>query len=308
MDKLIEKIIEKQNPTVVGLDPKLEYIPQDILDGAVEKYGKTFEAAGVAIWRFNKLLIDSFHDLVPAIKPQSAYYEMYGVFGLEALRHTCAYAAEKGLYVILDAKRGDIGPTAEAYASAYLSGTDLFGQLTHVLHADSLTVNAYLGSDGVVPFVKAAKESDKSIFCLVKTSNRSSGEFQDLSVDGKTVFRRVGAKVNEWNADSVGVHGFGRVGAVVGATYPEQLVVLRREMPQVFFLIPGYGAQGGNADDIAPAFNEKGLGAIVNSSRAIMCAYKTDKEGRDVSASTRAAVVSMREDLNGAIMRFWSKG
>lgn len=307
MDRLIEKIIEKRNPTVVGLDPRLEYIPQDILDDAVKKYGRTFEAAGVAIWRFNKLLIDSFYDLVPAIKPQSAYYEMYGVFGLEALRHTCAYAAEKGLYVILDAKRGDIGPTAEAYASAYLGGTDLFGERADVLHADSLTVNAYLGSDGVLPFVKAAKETDKSIFCLVKTSNRSSGEFQDLSVNGKTVFRHVGVKVSEWNAGSAGKYGYGRVGAVVGATYPEQLVVLRREMPDVFFLIPGYGAQGGSADDLAPAFTENGLGAIVNSSRAIMCAYKNDPLERGVADSARAAVLSMQEDINGAIMRYWLK-
>ena len=299
VDRLIRKIIEKQNPTVAGLDPKLEYIPEYIKRECIEKYGRTFKAAGKAIWKFNKALIDELCDIVPAVKPQSAYYEMYGSQGIKALEKTIDYAREKGMFVILDAKRNDIGATMTAYSTAYLGETDLFGETERAIPADALTVNAYLGSDGIKP----ALETGGMIFALVKTSNKSSGEFQDRRLcDGKTLYETVGDMCEKWGADYMGENGYSAVGAVVGATYPAQLEEMRAKLPHTFFLIPGYGAQGGSAEGAAKGFDENGLGAIVNSSRAIMCAYK--KEGcdeRDFALAARREALRMKEELMGVI-------
>ena len=280
MDKLIEKIIAKHNPTVMGLDPLLEYVPEHIRRG---------RSIGEALFKFNRGLIDCTADLIPAIKPQSAYYELYGLEGIQALHQTISYAREAGLYVILDAKRGDIGSTAEAYAGAYLGIRDA--------GPDCITVNPYLGSDGVLPFTRMAVKNNKDIFVLVKTSNKSSGELQDIDAGGEPLYRRTAALVREWG-DTAGGFGYNRCGAVVGATYPAQIAELRAFMPETFFLIPGYGAQGGKAADIAAAFDKHGLGAIVNSSRGLMCAYqKAGDDGKDYQKYTREAVIAMRDDL-----------
>ncbi|MBQ4574642.1 MAG: orotidine-5'-phosphate decarboxylase [Clostridia bacterium] len=299
---LSERIAKLENPTVMGLDPKLEYIPESILAAAVEEYGETFKAAGEAIFEFNKGLIDAAAGLVPAVKPQSAFYEMYGIEGMKALDRTIAYAKEAGLYVILDVKRNDIGTTAEAYARAYIGKTELFGsQVEANPGIDCLTVNPYLGIDGIKPFVDTAAEHGKSMFILVKTSNPSSGDFQDIEFEGKTLYRRVAEKVEEWGADHIGASGYSPCGAVVGATYPKQLEELRAAMPHTFFLIPGYGAQGGAAAGIVPAFDKNGGGAIVNNSRALMCAYKKQNDPDNYKTHTKNAIIAMREDLMGAI-------
>jgi orotidine-5'-phosphate decarboxylase len=305
-ESLIEKISLKGNPTVMGLDPVLEYVPEFIRKKALEEYGDTFKGAGEAIFEFNKGLIDAAADLIPAVKPQSAFYEMYGIEGLIALERTIAYAKQAGLYVILDVKRNDIGSTAEAYAKAFIGETKLFSGSAKASPVDCVTVNPYLGIDGIEPFVKCCKENDKSIFVLVKTSNKSSGDFQDLDAGGMPLYRRVAAKVEEWGADSISESGYSCCGAVVGATYPRQLAELRAAMPHTFFLIPGYGAQGGSAKDIVGAFDTKGAnrsyGAIVNSSRALMCAYqKAGDDGTNYKSLTREAVIAMRDDLNSAI-------
>ena len=276
MDKLIEKIIEKDlNPTVVGLDPKLDYVPDFIKIPCMENAGDNLrKGAADALYEFNKVLIDSLYDIVPAVKPQSAYYEMYGIEGLMCLEKTISYAKEKGLYVILDVKRGDIGATAEAYSAAYIGETQYGDKGARSFMPDSITVNPYLGTDGLKPFVKDAKEYDKEIFVLVKTSNPSSGALQDLLTDGTPIYEKTAAIVKALGEDNIGKYGYNKVGAVVGATYPEQIKVLRALMPNTLFLIPGYGAQGGKAEDCALAFDKNGLGGIVNSSRGIMCAYK----------------------------------
>ena len=298
-EPLISRIIEKNNATVMGLDPILDYIPERIKKKAVDEYGDSFKAAGEAIFEFNKALIDSVADLIPAVKPQSAFYEMYGIDGLIALEKTIAYAKEAGLYVILDVKRNDIGNTAGAYAKAFLGTTKLFGHNESATPVDCVTVNPYLGIDGIEPFIKEAVGADKSMFILVKTSNKSSGDFQDLELGGKTLYRRVGEKVEEWGSTNIGESGYSACGAVVGATYPAQLSELRAALPHTFFLIPGYGAQGGAAKDIESAFDAKGLGAIVNSSRALMCAYqKAGDDGTNLAKHTRDAVILMRDDIN----------
>lgn len=298
-EPLISKIIEKNNATVMGLDPILDYIPEGIKSKAVNEYGDSFRAAGEAIFEFNKSLIDAAADLIPAVKPQSAFYEMYGIEGLNALEKTIDYAKKAGLYVILDVKRNDIGNTAGAYAKAFLGGTKLFGHSESATPVDCVTVNPYLGIDGIEPFIKEAVGADKSMFILVKTSNKSSGDFQDLDFGGKTLYRRVGEKVEEWGAAYLGESGYSPCGAVVGATYPAQLTELRVALTHTFFLIPGYGAQGGAAKDIAGAFDAKGLGAIVNSSRALMCAYqKAGDDGTNLAKHTREAVIAMRDDIN----------
>ena len=300
-DTLIEKIALKKNPTVMGLDPVLDYVPEDIKARAVSEYGKTFKAAGEAIFEFNKGLIDAAADLVPAVKPQSAFYEMYGVEGMIALEKTIAYAKEAGLYVILDVKRGDIGSTAEAYAKAFLGKTDLFGEEAEASPVDCVTVNPYLGIDGVKPFIDVCTQGDKAVFILVKTSNKSSGDFQDIAADGSTLYSRVAAKVDEWGASTITAKGYSALGAVVGATYPRQITEARRLMPYTFFLIPGYGAQGGTAKDVVGAFDRNGSGAIINSSRALMCAYmKAGDDGRKFKDHTREAVIKMRGELNDA--------
>jgi len=299
MDKLIEKIIEKQNPTVAGLDPKLDYVPEYIKAECFTKYGRTLEGAAAALFEFNKALIDALYDIVPAVKPQAAYYEMYGWQGVKAMYHTIDYAQSKGMYVITDAKRGDIGATMEAYAAAHLGSTDIGGETAVAFGADALTVNGYLGTDCVKPLLDICKAKDKDIFVLAKTSNPSSGELQDKKIVDKTVYELMGEMCENWGADTIGKHGYSAVGAVVGATYPEMLKELRAKLPHTFFLVPGYGAQGGGAEDAKYAFDQNGLGAIVNSSRGIMCAWtKQDgKTDRDFAEAARAEAIRMKEDL-----------
>ena len=299
MDQLIEKIKEKNNPTVAGLDPKLDYVPEEMKRDAFAVYGETFEGAAAAILEFNKALINALYDIVPAVKPQSAYYEMYGIAGIKCLHETIAYAKKKGMYVILDAKRGDIGATSEAYAKAYLGETTLGSASTPAFDADCMTVNPYLGTDGVKPFVEQCAAHNKGIFVLVKTSNPSSGELQDLRADGGYIYEHVADLVKDWGGSVMGKYGYSSVGAVVGATYPEQAEALRRRMPHTYFLVPGYGAQGGQAKDVAKSFNADGLGAIVNASRSIMCAYQ--KNGGILGEAAREEAIRMRDDILSAL-------
>ena len=298
-DRMIEKIVETQNPTVAGLDPKLAFIPNYILDAAVEKYGKTLEAAAAALVEYNKGLIDALCDIVPAVKPQAAYYEMYGWQGVKALTETIAYAREKGMFVITDGKRNDIGATMEAYATAHLGTTDVFGEKVDAFGGDALTVNGYLGTDGIKPLLGVCGEKDKGIFVLVKTSNPSSGELQDQKMEsGMSVYETMGAFCETWGEAVMGKYGYSGVGAVVGATYPAQLGEMREKAPHTFFLVPGYGAQGGAADDVAPAFDKNGLGAIVNSSRGIMCAWQKEKcDEHDYAQAARREAIRMRDEI-----------
>lgn len=295
IDVLIEKIKEKNNPTVAGLDPKADYIPEEMKKAAFEKYGETFEGISAAILEFNKTLIDSLYDIVPAVKPQAAYYEMYGIPGIQCMHDTIEYAKSKGMYVILDAKRGDIGTTSEAYATAYLGKTQVGEKKLEAYGADCMTINPYLGTDGVAPFIKECAENEKGVFILVKTSNKSSGEIQDLKSGGKHIYEHMAELVKTWGSDLIGTNGYSSAGAVVGATYPEQAEKLRALMPRTYFLVPGYGAQGGGAKDVAPCFNKDGLGAIVNASRSIMCAYM--KNGGSVGEAARAEAIRMRDDI-----------
>ena len=303
-DRLITKIAQTQNPTVAGLDPKLAYIPSYIKEECFAKYGKTLEGAAAALLEFNKGLIDALCDIVPAVKPQAAYYEMYGWQGVKALHDTIAYAQEKGMFVITDGKRNDIGATMEAYATAHLGEVEVEGESFAPFGADALTVNGYLGTDGIKPLLKVCNEKDVGIFVLVKTSNPSSGELQDRELaDGDTIYRAMGKMCESWGEQLPGKYGYSGVGAVVGATYPAQLEELRAAMPHTFFLVPGYGAQGGAADDVAPAFDKRGLGAIVNSSRGIMCAWQ--KEGCDeheYAAAARREAIRMRDAIREAIV------
>lgn len=298
-DRLIDKIIELKNPTVVGLDPKLEYIPSYIQRRYLDKDGWTLKAAAKAIYDFNQAIIDEIHDIVPAIKPQAAYYEMYGHYGIRTLEKTIRYAKLNGMFVITDGKRNDIGATMEAYTSAHLGSTAVGENNLEAFGADALTVNGYLGTDGIEPLLKVCREQDKGIYVLVKTSNKSSGELQDLNLeDGTPIYAKMGDLCEQWGADTVGKYGYSAVGAVVGATYPEMLTELRQRLPHTMFLVPGYGAQGGGAEGLKGGFDENGLGAIVNSSRAVMCAYK--KEGcdeRDFAKAARSEVIRMRDDI-----------
>ncbi len=298
IDKLIEKIEQKQNPTVVGLDTSFDYLPDEMREGV-----NNFAGAADAIVAFNKKLVDAVADIVPAVKVQIAYYEMYGVEGMRAFCDTCRYAESKGLIVMTDAKRNDIGATAECYAKAYLGETAVGGKAYTAFDSHFLTVNGYLGSDGIKPFLGWMQKRDKGIFVLVKTSNKSSGELQDMKLEnGKTVYEYMGALVEEWGKDSIGKFGYSDVGAVVGATHPVQAEILRREMPHTFFLIPGYGAQGGTADDLKVCFDKNGRGGIVNSSRGILCAYRQEKyKGLSFEEAARKACEDMKADLNRAI-------
>ncbi len=302
-DRLIENIIEKQNPTVAGLDPKLDYVPASVKDACFAQYGKTLEGAAAALLAFNKAIIDQIYDIVPAVKPQAAYYEMYGWQGVKALAETIAYAREKGMFVITDGKRNDIGTTMEAYATAHLGTTDVAGEAVDAFGADALTVNGYLGTDGIKPLVNICKEKDKGIFVLVKTSNPSSGELQDLQlVNGASVYEQMGKMCERWGEELPGKYGYSGVGAVVGATYPEQLAEMREKAPHTFFLVPGYGAQGGGANDAKNAFDNNGRGAIINSSRGIMCAWK--KQGLtedDFAAAARQEALRMKNDILSVI-------
>ncbi len=297
-DRLIENIIEKQNPTVAGLDPKLDYVPASVKDACFAQYGKTLEGAAAALLAFNKAIIDQICDIVPAVKPQAAYYEMYGWQGVRALAETIAYAQQKGMFV-----SNDIGTTMEAYATAHLGTTDVAGEAIDAFGADALTVNGYLGTDGIQPLVKICQEKDKGIFVLVKTSNPSSGELQDLKLtNGASVYEQMGRMCEQWGEALPGKYGYSGVGAVVGATYPEQLKEMREKAPHTFFLVPGYGAQGGGAQDAKNAFDKNGLGAIINSSRGIMCAWK--KQGLtedDFAAAARSEALRMKADILSVI-------
>lgn len=301
MDLLQEKIRGKKNPTVAGLDPTLDYIPKHLIDEAFAKYGPTLRGAAEAYRLFSRGLIDALCDVVPAVKPQSAYYEVLGSAGIQAMEEIVAYAREKGLYVIMDAKRGDIGSTCEAYAKAYLGEVQIGGDTFAPFDADSVTVNGYLGTDALKPFTALCKQRDKSIFLLVKTSNPSSRELQDL-IAGDRVVHTVVADLAVRLTDKeqlMGKSGWSAIGAVVGATHPQDLKNLREKYPQIFFLVPGYGAQGGKAEDVQYAFDRFGHGAIVNSSRGIMCAWKKTQDGTglDYQEAARAEAIRMRDDI-----------
>lgn len=299
LDRLMEKIAEKQNPTVLGLDPMLEAMPEPVLARAFAAHGETLEGAAAAILDFNRGMIDALCDVVPAVKPQCAYYELYGWQGMKALAETVDYAKKRGLYVIIDGKRNDIGTTMAAYAAAHLGKTKVGSAEWTAFGGDALTVNGYLGSDGILPLLNVCGQEDKGVFVLVKTSNPSSGELQDRAFSqGSTVMREMGALCERWGAGLPGRYGYSGVGAVVGATYPEQLAELRRLLPKTFFLVPGYGAQGGGAKDVAGGFDRNGLGAAVNSSRAILYAYR--KEGcapEAYAAAARREALRMRDAL-----------
>lgn len=307
IDRLIEEIKKKNNPSVIGLDPKIEYVPGYIKDSFFNEFGATFEGAAQAIIEFNTRLIDAIYDIVPAVKPQLAYYEMYGIEGLKAFDETVKYAKEKGLLVIADGKRNDIGSTAQAYSAAYLGNTPIEKEKHKAFDADALTVNPYLGIDGIKPFIDDCANNDKGIFVLVKTSNPSSGQLQDLKTEsGKTIYETVAEYVAEWGEAVKGKYGYSSVGAVVGATYPEQAKVLREIMKNAYILVPGYGAQGGTAKDAAASFNKDGLGAIVNASRSVMCAYKSDKwntkyDETSFAEAARAEAIRMRDEIVEAI-------
>ncbi|MDE6427160.1 MAG: orotidine-5'-phosphate decarboxylase [Ruminococcus sp.] len=298
-DRLIEKIIDMKNPTVVGLDPKLEYVPEYIQNKYIQEDGETLSAAAKAVLEFNKAIIDEIHDIVPAIKPQAAYYEMYGYYGVQTLCETISYAKSKGMFVITDGKRNDIGATMEAYTNAHLGTVTIGGNIIEPFAADALTVNGYLGTDGIEPLLKVCREKDKGIYVLVKTSNKSSGELQDRKLDdGTPIYALMGDMCEKWGADTVGKYGYSAVGAVVGATYPEMLTELRQRLPHTMFLVPGYGAQGGGAEGLKGGFDANGLGAIVNSSRAVMCAYKKEScDERDFAKAARREAIRMRDDI-----------
>jgi len=308
IDLLIDAIKEKDNPTVVGLDPKLDFIPQFIKEKAFKEHGVNLKGAAQAIIEFNKGLIDALHDIVPAVKPQLAYYEMYGIEGLMAFEETVKYAKQKGMIVIADGKRNDIGTTAESYSAGFLGRTRIDEDvLQPIFDVDALTINPYLGIDGIKPFIDDCKKYQKGIFVLVKTSNKSSGQLQDILTDkGKSIYEVVAELVEEWGKSLRGKYGYSSVGAVVGATYPNQAKILRREMKHAYILVPGYGAQGGTARDVAHSFDGEGLGAIVNASRSIMCAYMSDNWKNQYSAekyadASRAEAIRMRDDINSAI-------
>lgn len=291
-------------PIVVGLDPMLKYVPEYIKKEAFNGYGETLEGAAEAIWQYNKGIVDAIYDLVPAVKPQVAMYEQFGIPGMIAFKKTVDYCKEKGLVVIGDIKRGDIGSTSEAYAVGHLGKVSVGANSFYGFDEDFVTVNPYLGSDGVKPFVKVCQEEKKGIFVLVKTSNPSSGEFQDRLVDGKPLYEMVGEMVDKWGSECMG-DSYSYVGAVVGATYPEQGKVLRKIMPKTFILVPGYGAQGGKGADLVHFFNEDGLGAIINSSRGIIAAYQQEQYKsfgeQGYADASRAAVIDMKNDIKQAL-------
>ncbi len=305
ISKLINEIVNKKAPVVVGLDPNLKFIPEHLKKNATEEKGETLEAAAAAVLAFNKAIVDATYDLIPAVKPQIAMYEQFGIPGLIAYKETVDYCHEKGLIVIGDVKRGDIGSTSESYAIAHLGEITVGNKTYRPFDEDFATVNPYLGTDGVKPFVDICNKCDKGIFVLVKTSNPSSGEFQDKDMEGRPLYEHVADKVCEWGAESMDGE-YSNVGAVVGATYPAQGETARRLMPHTYILVPGYGAQGGKASDLKAFFNKDGLGAIVNSSRGIIAAYTKEpyKDRFDAlhfADASREAVKDMLEDINGAI-------
>ena len=304
INKLVDKIKETNAPIVVGLDPMLSYVPEHIQKAAFAEFGETPAGAAEAIWQYNKAIVDATYDLIPAVKPQIAMYEQFGIPGLIAYKKTVDYCKSKDLVVIGDIKRGDIGSTSAAYAVGHLGQVQVGSRKYAGFDEDFATVNPYLGSDGVKPFMDICKEEKKGIFVLVKTSNPSSGEFQDRVIDGRPLYELVGEKVAQWGDELMGDE-YSYVGAVVGATYPEMGKVLRKIMPKTFILVPGYGAQGGKGADLVHFFNEDGLGAIVNSSRGIIAAYKQEKYkefgAENYADASRQAVIDMIADINGAI-------
>lgn len=306
INKLNEKIKKTGAPIVVGLDPMMKFVPEFIRKRAFAEYGETLEGAAEAIWQYNKGIVDAIYDLIPAVKPQIAMYEQFGIPGMIAFQKTVDYCKEKDLVVIGDIKRGDIGSTSEAYAVGHLGKVQVGSNFYAGFDEDFATVNPYLGSDGVKPFLKVCKEEKKGIFVLVKTSNPSSGEFQDRLIDGKPLYEIVGEQVNAWGAECMPETGcYSYVGAVVGATYPEQGKILRKVMPHTLILVPGYGAQGGKGADLVHFFNEDGLGAIINSSRGIIAAYQQEQYAhfgeKGYADASRAAVLAMREDISAAL-------
>ncbi len=312
INKLVEKIKKTGAPIVVGLDPTLKFVPEHIKKAAFAEYGETMKGAAEAVWQYNKAIVDAIYDLIPAVKPQIAMYEQFGVEGMIAFQKTASYCKEKGLVVIGDVKRGDIGSTSEAYAVGHLGQVQVGSTLCRGFDEDFVTVNPYLGSDGVKPFIKVCGEEKKGIFVLVKTSNPSSGEFQDRLIKGtdkkageeRPLYEIVGEQVAAWGAECMG-DSYSYVGAVVGATYPEQGKILRKIMPKAYILVPGYGAQGGKGADLVHFFNEDGLGAIVNSSRGIIAAYQQEQYAgygaEHFADASRAAVLDMKEDIAQAL-------
>ena len=304
INQLVANIKKTGAPIVVGLDPMLNYIPEQVQKKAFAEYGETLEGAAEAIWQFNKEIVDKTYDLIPAVKPQIAMYEQFGLPGLAAFKKTVDYCKEKGLVVIGDIKRGDIGSTSAAYAVGHIGKVKVGSKTYAPFDEDFVTVNPYLGSDGVNPFLDVCKEEKKGIFVLVKTSNPSSGEFQDQKIDGRPLYELVGEKVAAWGSEVMGDE-YSYVGAVVGATYPEMEKVLRKVMPKAYILVPGYGAQGGKGKDLVHFFNEDGLGAIVNSSRGIIAAYKQEQYAKfgaeNFGDASRAAVETMIADIKGAL-------
>ena len=304
INQLVKGIKEKDAPIVVGLDPMLSYVPKQVQETAFKEYGETLEGAAEAIWQFNKAIIDATYDLIPAVKPQIAMYEQFGIPGLVAFKKTVDYCKEKDLVVIGDIKRGDIGSTSSAYAVGHLGKVQVGTKEYAGFDEDFATVNPYLGSDGVNPFIDICKKEKKGLFILVKTSNPSSGEFQDQLINGRPLYELVGEKVAQWGADCMGDE-YSYIGAVVGATYPEMGKVLRKIMPKSYILVPGYGAQGGKGKDLVHFFNEDGLGAVVNSSRGIIAAYKQEQYAEfgeaNFADASRKAVETMVADIDGAL-------
>ena len=300
ISQLIQKIQKTKAPICVGLDPMLGYIPNHIVQRAFKDFGETMEGAAEAVWQFNKEIIDNTYDLIPSVKPQIAMYEQFGIEGLKIYARTIEYCQNKGLLVIGDVKRGDIGSTSAAYAVGHLGKVTVGSKKIAAFDEDFATVNPYLGTDGIKPFVDVCKEEKKGIFVLVKTSNPSSGEFQDRLIDGRPLYELVGEKVAEWGADEMGDE-YSYVGCVVGATYPKMGEILRKVMPKSYILVPGYGAQGGTAASLRPYFNEDGLGAIVNSSRGIIAAYKQEAYSKfgpeHFAEASRAAAEAMIADI-----------
>ncbi len=304
IQKLIQNIQRTKAPVCVGLDPMLSYIPEHILKKSFGEFGETLEGAADAVWNFNKEIIDATYDLIPSVKPQLAMYEQFGIEGLKVYDRTVKYCQGKGLLVIADAKRGDIGSTSAAYATAHLGKVKVGNSVCTAFNTEFMTVNPYLGTDGIKPFVDVCKSDDKGLFILVKTSNPSSGEFQDRLIDGKPLYEHVAEKVVEWGSDCMD-GSYSNVGAVVGATYPEMGAILRKLMPHTYFLVPGYGAQGGTAKDLKACFNEDGLGAVVNSSRGIIAAYRQEKYSKfgpeHFAEASRQAVIDMVADINSVL-------
>lgn len=297
MERLAQRVSELKNPTVAGLDTRVEYLPEGFVKEIMPDGIRSFEDAAEAVYQYNVRLVDALCDIVPAVKVQVAYYEMYGAAGMAAFERTMAYARAHGMIVMADVKRNDIGATAACYASAYIGKTDLPAGQMEAFSADIATVNPYLGVDGIAPFAKACQDNGTGIFVLVKTSNPSSGQLQDMRFeDGRTLYEAVADLVEEWGEPTRGENGYSAVGAVVGATYPQQGTALRARMPHTYFLVPGYGAQGATGADIAGCFDANGGGAIVNASRSILCAWKK-REGMAFDEAARAEALRMREDL-----------